>query len=943
MKRVVAMLSIGLVLVGAAAVPLWHERERAPEVPLLRSAAAASAPITPFQLRLLAAESTYWRSEYDSARIAWTDLRVEAVGAADSANVAEIETWLGLAAWRLGDYDGARKHGETGLSMKQRLHLDDALPRSYNALGLLAWNEGRLPDALTLFTAGEAAATRVGDRVTEVKLAGNVGLVDAELAHYDRARAGFERAHKMAIETGETRLQGNALTNIGMLDIRVGDAASAVPRLLAARALYAQVDWLTGEQNALGQLTTAYAALGDLQRAFTTLDSANVLAGKHELRQDIASNLEIMGDLYHEAGDGRKAVQHYELAQKLNRELGLEVEQGTVARKIAVVQQGMGVTKAAELAAGEAARIHERLGAAFEELKDRLLILKIDTTENTRQLQRAQQLVRTIGTPAARADLALARARIAERHGAFRDVLELVEPESLDIVSAGFDAEAEAFALKAIALAHEQRPVDAAQAALASVEALERARMSLSSGLLRASFVARRAELYERVIAAQLLVGRPDDAFYTAELARTRDLGGFDTGASVAARAALGRVRDLNDDINKLDAEGEDQAVKRELLSKELAEARAGYETVLARSTWRSHAGPGTSAIAPIAHALRPDEIVLEYFVGRDHVYAFAITPDGLRAERLAVTTPALLTRVRLARAALSHEGGAGIAVLSSLYDDLMRPFAAELSSANHVFVVPHAALTYLPYAALSDARTGRYAIEKHTIQYLPAAAELPRIRSLPPVTGHPRAVIMQPFPSQLPGTRAEARAVKTAWRGSRVIAKGRATTDAMRAAIGSDAIVHVSSHGAMDARSPLFSFVAFAPSGGDAGRFEIHDVFATRVRSPLVFLSGCETGLGAASGAGYETGDDASTFSQALLAAGARAVVTTAWRIEDQSAAAVAERFYLGLGDYGAAEALARAQRTLLRSRQYGDPFYWAPYLLTGEVEWGQARPPAS
>jgi CHAT domain-containing protein len=94
-------------------------------------------------------------------------------------------------------------------------------------------------------------------------------------------------------------------------------------------------------------------------------------------------------------------------------------------------------------------------------------------------------------------------------------------------------------------------------------------------------------------------------------------------------------------------------------------------------------------------------------------------------------------------------------------------------------------------------------------------------------------------------------------------------------------------------------------------------------VRSSLVFLSGCETGLGA--------GEDFATLARAFLYAGAGSVVATLWRVDDEAAAALAERFYPRL-DAGPSMALAMAQRELLADRRYRAPFYWAGYTLAGD-----------
>jgi CHAT domain-containing protein len=100
------------------------------------------------------------------------------------------------------------------------------------------------------------------------------------------------------------------------------------------------------------------------------------------------------------------------------------------------------------------------------------------------------------------------------------------------------------------------------------------------------------------------------------------------------------------------------------------------------------------------------------------------------------------------------------------------------------------------------------------------------------------------------------------------------------------------------------------------------------------VFLSGCETGAGASGSTSFIRGEDYTTLAEAFLFAGARNVVSTLWRIDDQGAAAFAAAFYKELAASGRSpvEVLARAQRALLAQPKYASPFYWAAYALSGD-----------
>jgi CHAT domain-containing protein len=134
-----------------------------------------------------------------------------------------------------------------------------------------------------------------------------------------------------------------------------------------------------------------------------------------------------------------------------------------------------------------------------------------------------------------------------------------------------------------------------------------------------------------------------------------------------------------------------------------------------------------------------------------------------------------------------------------------------------------------------------------------------------------------------------------------------------------------------------MFSRIEMAQGSGvpaDDGRLEVHELLAMRIHAPLVFLSGCETGVASAWSTEFSSGEDYSTLAQGFMYAGAQSVIATLWRIEDEGAAALAERFYANLKGMAAPEALAAAQRELLGSSPYQRPYYWAGYTLTGVSE---------
>jgi len=123
------------------------------------------------------------------------------------------------------------------------------------------------------------------------------------------------------------------------------------------------------------------------------------------------------------------------------------------------------------------------------------------------------------------------------------------------------------------------------------------------------------------------------------------------------------------------------------------------------------------------------------------------------------------------------------------------------------------------------------------------------------------------------------------------------------------------------------------------------------RLNADLVTLSGCETALGqSVAGEGYIG------FAHAFLQAGARSVVVSLWRVEDEATALLMRRFYSNLfgGENGAEGGRGRADGTVMTKRQalreakewlrtykddggqhpYADPYYWAPFVLIGDPD---------
>jgi len=911
----------------------------------------------------------YDRGEYQAAQRYLEEAVRRSRGERGTPARARALTWLGLAAWRQGDFAAARRLGEEALAIKLEAGLDDQLFRSLNALGLLAWYEARLADAVLLYEQAGAAAEAAGDAEGVAKAANNLGLVQVEFGEFDAAREGFERMRRAGQALEDPVTEGKALTNLAMLDVLIGRPRAAIPQLEEAIRLYRSVGHATGEENAIAQLGTAYRELGELGRAHAMLDSALSLARSQGLRPEEAADLEALADLYRDAGDYRRALELYEQAAEINEEVGLTLEAGADLRNQAMIYADLGDLEAAGAAAGAALRLDREVGNRFEELADRLALAEVAhlsgrTANMAANLLEARSLARALDSRVARVELALTEAHIADAKGLGRETLNALEGARSDLSGGDYASEWEAQTLRARAYLRLGQLDSAAVEGRRAVETIERVRGSFSSSPLRTAYAASRLRTYSDLVTILLNADRRAAALEIADAARgsglsaqvARSIRGGGTGSSdggTVAMVARGELllRQIDTLVAAIDLvestpPGERDAETARELRLRLERARSEYESHLIRV---AEANPVSATLlgdrrvsaAEIRRSLVPGEVLLEYLVTPDRLVIFAVTHDDVRVAESLITAENLASRARLANGLVtSPDASPATAVLERLHAILIEPAAraASLHTARRLIIVPHGVLSYMPFAALRDGTSGRYLVEDFDIVHLPSAATLVAVRDLRRAGGagdvDGEAQVFAPFPDRFPATVAEARAVERTIADASVLLGSEATEARVRRAFADAGTVHLATHGVMNARSPMFSRIELATgengAGSDDGRLEVHEVLALRIRSSLVFLSGCETGLGAAWSTGFAEGEDYATLDRAFLSAGVSAVIATLWRIKDEGAAAFATRFYEELEVASPPEALARAQRRMLGDRRYEAPFYWAAYRLS-------------
>jgi CHAT domain-containing protein len=144
--------------------------------------------------------------------------------------------------------------------------------------------------------------------------------------------------------------------------------------------------------------------------------------------------------------------------------------------------------------------------------------------------------------------------------------------------------------------------------------------------------------------------------------------------------------------------------------------------------------------------------------------------------------------------------------------------------------------------------------------------------------------------------------------------------------------VVHVATHGVLDAVRPQFSGLVLSlvgNKGDDDGFLRTSEVFNLKLGAPLVMLSACESGLGK-----VKRGEGVIGLSQAFMYAGANTVGVTLWSVADKPTAELMTDFYQRLlgPNPSPSDAIREAQLAMISGKKYNAPFYWAPFVLVGE-----------
>jgi CHAT domain-containing protein len=818
---------------------------------------------------------------------------------------------------------------------------------------------GRHQDALASAQEARQIFERHGDQLRLARLDSNVGNIFMRQSRFREALDLYERAHEQLVHLGEPQDVAAVLINMATCCTNLNEFQKAQDSHEHARR-YCQTHNMP--------LLVAYADYSIAYLYYLRGEYTHAL----ELYQVAAKQADEVGDAYYRAlCDLDRSELYLELnlndeakdlaARALVRfeKLGLSYESAKAVANLATAASREGETeRALELfdRARELFMVEGNQGwLALVDFYQALVLYRDERYLQAQRLcQSALKLFTRASLPgrAALCELLLARLeldagdpRAAER--GCRAVLE--SPAAAQSPMLNYQAY---FVLGLIREAQHE-PHAAYAAFERSCADLERLRSDLGAEDLKVGFLKDKLAVYENLVAIGLTLGperqRQEAAFGYIERAKSRslaDLIAFRAG-TLAPRvdSELGdEVQHLRQQVNWHARQIELEELRREKRSvRRITTLRRRARTIenrlvkslqAVRATDQEFAalqGGAAFSVDEIREVVTPGTVLLEYYEARGQIYACVLSRDRLDvvpvASALVVRKMLRLLQFQLSKSALGSQypgvaadrhDGATLAHLAELYTILVAPIRDRLQ-ADHLVIVPHGLLHYLPFHALFDG--ARFLIDDFTISYAPSASVY-RLCCKKRPRSDGQALVMGVPDARAPCIAEEVEAVAGTFPDARVFLGEEATAARLSTYGPTSPFVHIATHGLFRRDNPMFSSIRLG-----SGPLSVVDLYQLRLSAELVTLSGCSTGLNA-----IVAGDELLGLVRGLLYAGAQAVQLTLWDAHDMSTADFMGSFYRHLRTSShKGRALQLAMREL--RERYPHPFYWAPFVLIGQA----------
>jgi CHAT domain-containing protein/tetratricopeptide (TPR) repeat protein len=695
----------------------------------------------------------------------------------DLRGEGEILNDLGSAYCKLDENQKALDYCTRALTLSQQVGDRRMEAQALYSVGEIYSHFGNISKSLNFYQQALSFWGNLGDPRGQALALQDLGFVYHDLSEYSKALESFSQALDLWRSVGDRRGQALSLIGLGHVYSLTGEKQEALNRYEQANPLieamgdhywevglvhglayvydelgekqraleyYKQglhlnqaVSSREGEAHSLWEMGRIYFSLGDKPRALACLQSTLKIFGDLSHEKGISIALRDIGTIYESIGKRMKALEYYHRALNLNQKGGFKREEATTLNQIGHVYWKLGDEQQALGYYKQALSLHR---AAMNSFGESLTLYNLAVLERTRgnlaearlQLEAALQIVESL------------RGKVA----------------SQDLRSSYFASEHQRydFYIDLLMEMHKQHPSD-----------------RLNADALQASERARARSLLENLAESRADIRQ-----------------GVDPSLLERERSLRQLLNGKGDRRMHLSAGKPDEA-ELSALDKEIRELTAEYEQMQAqiRSKSPRYAAlmqPQSVTLQEIQHqVLDDDSLLLEYALGDERSYLWAVTPTSMSSHELPSRAEIEKAAQRVRELLIARQPKAGetakqhharVSVADAKYGQeaatlsqvLLGPVADQLRT-KRLLIVAEGALQYLPFGSLPTPFAKSEGREAKAEQ-APSAWPSPRVggeRESPLIVGH--EIVNLPSASALTVLRREIRDRQAAGKAVAVLA----------------------------------------------------------------------------------------------------------------------------------------------------------------------------
>ena len=882
---------------------------------------------------------------------------------------------LGLMYWNTGEIDVSSKNYKKALSLTNKINLIDEQEKCTASLEIYRfYKEGKkfrdstmeYQKSIESFEKAINLARKIRSEDHEVKCLRQLSLIYLELNDLKEFYSLNEKALELAKSLNHRKSEGRCLNNIGIQFWKLTNYSKALAYFKNAVAIAEKLNNKNDKRKYLNNVGVIYLEIGSYDKALNYLDKTLSLSKQSGDESFISHNLNNFGEAYRRKGilsgderDFNKALEYYNKCLKYSRRTKDRETEAYVINNIGSVNSESGKY--------QNALKYFKLGfKKAEEIQDFEMMGMILTNIGVvhYNLGDYEESIKYYNDAIEFANKKKTRRILWEANFGLGQCCEKMDNFS-----------------KAVKCYKE------------SIDTIDYIRSRIFLDIYKAGFARDKLKVYEYLVDLLYRLNRNNlsksygkELFYIIERAKARafleNLGESIINVKESLSQELKeREKEISSRISqvmqKLSMSDLTKKIRKKLFA-DLQYEEDEYMNLISKMRVETPeianlVSPEPCQIEQVQKLLDEKTALIEYFLTEKQSIVFCITKSDYEVFSLPSRSE-IEKSINAYLKILSDYPKRifrGISASKRIYRELLYPQLNNISeSIENIIVVPDGILYYLPFETLmQDAQNqsskNNYLIKNYKVSYTPSSSALLFLSGMKTkhegskgllAFGNPSYTLRKSSKgeknktyveimrelyleegfdfSPLPHSKKEILEISKYFPEKKrdvYIEKEAKEETFKNVSLEDYQIIHFACHGFIAEKFPFRSALVLSldEDPKEDGFLQVRELYNLRMRAELVVLSACQTGKGK-----LERGEGILGLPRIFFYAGARSVISTLWKIGDESTAMFMDLFYQYLAEgYDKAQALRLAKLEMIDSK-YSHPFYWAAFVLNGDFD---------